>query len=118
MVKKSGDFIGRRSLTRADTARTDRKQLVGLLTDDPGIVLMEGAHVIATSAERAPPVPMLGHVTSSYFSPNPDRSIAMALVKNGRARMGEQLFVSRRDGAPIPVKVSGTDFLAEGAADG
>ena len=117
MVKTSGDFIGRRSLTRADTARTDRKQLVGLLTDDPGTVLMEGAHVIATSAESAPPVPMLGHVTSSYFSPNLDRSIAMALVKNGRARKGEQLFVSRRDGAPIPVKVSGVDFLAE-AADG
>ncbi len=112
MVKKSADFIGRRSLSRSDTARTDRKQLVGLLTDDPNVVLMEGAHVIETAAESAPPVPMLGHVTSSYFSPNLDRSIAMALVKSGRSRMGDKLFVSRRDGAPIPVTVSGTDFLA------
>ena len=70
MVKKSGDFIGRRSLSRSDTMRDDRKQLVGLLTDDPTVVLMEGAQVIGTEAESAPPVPMLGHVTSSYFSPN------------------------------------------------
>ncbi len=114
MVKSSADFIGRRSLSRSDTARSDRKQLVGLLTDDPLHVLMEGAHVIATEAEIAPPVPMLGHVTSSYFSPNLGRSIAMALVKNGRARMGERLFASRRDGAPLPVTVTGTDFLAAG----
>ena len=119
MVKKSGDFIGRRSLSRPDTSRADRKQLVGLLTDDPALVLMEGAHVIASDAESAPPVPMLGHVTSSYFSPNLERSIAMALVKGGRNRMGERLWVSRRDGAPIPVVVSGADFLAAtGAANG
>jgi len=112
MVKKSGDFIGRRSLSRLDTMRSGRKQLVGLLTDDPTLVLMEGAHVIAAEAESAPPVPMLGHVTSSYFSPNVSRSIAMAMVKGGAGRMGEKLWVSRRDGAPIPVSVSGTDFLA------
>jgi sarcosine oxidase, subunit alpha len=112
MVKKTGDFIGRRSLFRTDTAREDRKQLVGLLTEDPSTVLMEGAQVIGAEAESTPPVPMLGHVTSSYFSPNLERSIAMALVKSGRSRMGEQLWVSRRDGGPIPVTVSGTDFLA------
>jgi sarcosine oxidase subunit alpha len=116
MVKKSGDFIGRRSLFRADTVREDRRQLVGLLTADPQIVLMEGAQVIGTEAESQPPVPMLGHVTSSYFSPNLNRSIAMALVKSGRSRMGERLWVSRRDGAPIPVTVTGTDFLAAGEA--
>ncbi len=34
IVSKKKDFIGRRSLSRADTARPDRKQLVGLLTDE------------------------------------------------------------------------------------
>ncbi len=119
MVKASGDFIGRRSLSRPDTARADRKQLVGLLTEDPRLVLMEGAHVIETEAESAPPVPMLGHVTSSYFSPNLERSIAMALVRGGRSRMGERLWASRRDGAPIPATVTATDFLGQnGPADG
>ena len=33
----------------------------------------------------------IGHVTSSYWSPTLERSIAMALVRNGRERMGEML---------------------------
>ena len=49
---------------------------------------MEGAQVIGSEAESAPPVPMLGHVTSSYFSPNLGRSIAMAMVKGGRKPHG------------------------------
>jgi sarcosine oxidase, subunit alpha len=112
MVKATADFIGRRSLARADTARADRKQLVGLLTDDPNVVLMEGAHVISSSTEPAEkPVPMLGYVTSSYFSPNAGRSIALALVKGGGDRMGHTLYVSRKNAMPIEVKVVETDFL-------
>ncbi len=111
MVKKSGDFIGRRSLTRPDTARENRKQLVGLLAGDPKLVLMEGTQLIGSEAESAPPVPMLGHVTSSYFSPTLDRSIALALVKSGRSRVGDRLWASRKDGAPVPVTVTHTDFL-------
>ncbi len=113
IVKKKGDFIGKRSLFRSDTARANRKQLVGLLTDDPDVVLREGAHLIATSSEPAPPVPMLGHVTSSYMSPNIGRSIALALVQSGGERMGERLYATRADGPPVPVTVTETDFLAQ-----
>jgi sarcosine oxidase subunit alpha len=108
---RKGDFIGKRSLTRSDTARADRKQLVGLLTDDPEFTAMEGAHLIGTPEEPAPPVPMLGHVTSSYLSPNLGRSIALALVKSGGQRMGETVYVSRRDDRPMPAKIVETDFL-------
>lgn len=41
LVAKSKDFIGKRSLTRSDTAKAGRKQFVGLLTDDPSFVLPE-----------------------------------------------------------------------------
>lgn len=112
IIKKDADFIGRRSLTRADTARADRKQLVGLLTEDPGLVLMEGAHLIDTPEEPADkPIRMHGHVTSSYFSPNLERSIALALVKSGGERLGQTLYVSRKEGAPVPVKVCEPDFF-------
>ena len=111
IVKKNGDFIGRRSLTRSDTARSDRKQLVGLLSTDQQTVLEEGAHIIETEQEPAPPVPMLGHVTSSYMSPNLGRPIAMALVASGRDRMGETLYVTCGGGKPVEVVVTGTDFL-------
>ncbi len=86
-----GDFIGKRSLTRDDTSRADRLQLVGLATDDPGLVLPEGTQVVEAGVPLEPPVPMLGHVTSSYASAALGRSVALALVRAGRARMRAQL---------------------------
>jgi sarcosine oxidase subunit alpha len=47
---------------------------------------------------------MLGHVTSSYWSSVLDRSIALALVHDGRARLGTRLFVPM-PGGPIEVEV-------------
>ena len=75
LVAKSKDFLGKRSLTRSDTAKEGRKQFVGLLTEDDQFVLPEGAQIVAkdtqvSTVEWTPaPVPMLGHVTSSYYSP-------------------------------------------------
>jgi sarcosine oxidase subunit alpha len=94
--KQKGDFIGKRSYTRPDTARGDRKHLVGLLTENASEVLPEGGQIVADLKDK-PPMVMLGHVTSSYFSPNVGRSIAMAVVKNGRNRMGDTVFVPLTD---------------------
>ena len=113
--RKKPDFIGSRSLTRRDMQRDDRKQLVGLLTDDPKERLDEGAHLIATEIEPPAPVPMLGHVTSSYHSPSLGRSIALALVRGGAARTGERLYVAM-PGRTIPVAVTSPVFYdPEGA---
>ena len=95
-LKKPGSFIGKRSFTRSDTARSDRKQLVGLLTDDPQTVLSEGAQII-DSTEIKSPMPMLGHVTSSYYSPELGRSIAMAVVRDGINRRSEAGVKAGRD---------------------
>ena len=95
-LKKPFSFIGKRSFKRSDTARSDRKQLVGLLTDDPEVVLKEGAQIIE-SGDARPPVPMLGHVTSSYFSPELGRSIAMAVVRDGISRRSEAGVEAGRD---------------------
>ncbi len=88
--KKKKDFIGKRSYSREDTSRTDRKQLVGLLTEDPNFVLEEGAQILE-DPDAPTPIPMLGHVTSSYWSEALGHSIAMAVVKDGFNRKGEQL---------------------------
>ena len=93
--KKKYDFIGKRSLYRSDTMREDRKQMVGLLTDDPNTVLEEGAQIISELNQT--PVKMLGHVTSSYFSPNLGKSIALAVVKGGKNMMGKKLFIPMED---------------------
>ncbi len=105
IVSKTKDFIGKRSLTRADMAKPDRKQLVGLLTSDPQVVLPEGAQLVEKVLPQ-PPMPMLGHVTSSYWSPNCGRSIALALVKGGLARKGETLYAPLADGRVIPCVVA------------
>ncbi|MET9076720.1 sarcosine oxidase subunit delta family protein [Streptomyces sp. NPDC004232] len=90
--KKKRDFIGKRSYARADTVRPDRKHLVALLPDDGGVLLPEGTQLVAESELPAPPVPMLGHVTSSYRSAALDRTFALALLKGGRDRIGERLY--------------------------
>jgi sarcosine oxidase subunit alpha len=96
MLASDKFFVGRRSLARPDLTRANRRQLVGLLTESPQQVLPEGAQLVAEpcrlASQRSVPVPMLGHVTSSYFSPTCGRSIALALVEAGIARIGETVY--------------------------
>ncbi len=100
IVSKKKDFVGKRSLTRSDMAKPDRKQLVGILTDDPETVLPEGAHLVER-VEPKPPMTMLGHISSSYYSPNVGRSIALALVKGGLAKKGQKLTAPLLDGRKV-----------------
>jgi sarcosine oxidase subunit alpha len=87
------DFLGQRSLQRSDIARSDRKQLVGLLPDDPDAVLPEGAQLVAGRGSTA----MIGHVTSSYFGARLGRSFALALVSGGRLRHGQPVWAPLAD---------------------
>ncbi|WP_171112850.1 MULTISPECIES: sarcosine oxidase subunit alpha family protein [unclassified Streptomyces] len=111
VVSKQKDFIGKRSFARADTARTDRKQLVGLLPSDRTTRLPEGTQLVAPDVPITPeagPVPMLGHVTSSYHSPALGRPFALALVADGQARKGQTLLAPVGEDL-VPVEV--TDFV-------
>ncbi len=107
--KKKPDFLGKRSLMRPDTRREDRKQFVGLLTHNPSELIPEGAQVVAERRPK-PPMPMLGHVTSSYHSPNVGRSIALALIESGRKRIGQELLIALPD-RTIPVTVTEPRFF-------
>ncbi|MGW1028018.1 sarcosine oxidase subunit alpha family protein [Streptomyces sp. NPDC002577] len=103
--KKKPDFIGKRSYARADAVRPDRKHLVGLLPEDPGTFLPEGTQLVADGVLPEPPVPMLGHVTSSYRSAALGRTFALALIKGGRDRIGERLYAPVGDQL-VPVTVA------------
>ncbi|MHB2169311.1 sarcosine oxidase subunit alpha family protein [Alsobacter sp. R-9] len=107
--KAKKDFVGKRSLARPDMLLPQRKQLVGLLCEDPALVLEEGAQI---TAMPDPPrgTPALGHVTSAYDSAALGRSIALALVAGGRARMGDTLYVPMPSGA-VAVTVTSPVFL-------
>jgi sarcosine oxidase subunit alpha len=110
MVAKTKDFLGRRSLTRSHTAASNRKQLVGLLTEDEQTVLPEGTQLTERSEACPPPVPMIGHVTSSYHSPTLQRSIAMAVVRSGTQRMGQKVFAALADGRYVAATVCSPVF--------
>ncbi len=107
--KKKPDFVGIRGLKRPDLVKDGRKQLVGLLTKDPKVVLEEGAQIVA-DPNQPKPMTMLGHVTSSYWSANCGRSIALAMVAGGRERLGQTLYVPMTD-RTIAVEVSDMVFF-------
>jgi sarcosine oxidase subunit alpha len=109
VAPRKPDFIGKRSLARADMQRPGRKQLVGLLPEPAGEILEEGAQIVADPHQTVP-MTMIGHVTSSYQSPNLGRAFALALVKDGRARLGEKLYVPMLD-RTIAVTVTEPVFL-------
>ncbi|HEX7373522.1 MAG TPA: glycine cleavage T C-terminal barrel domain-containing protein, partial [Steroidobacteraceae bacterium] len=106
--KTKPDFVGKRSLDRPEMRRADRKQLVGLLTVDGGTVLDEGAQVVETPGQKVP-MHLIGHVTSSYESAVLGRSIALAMVAGGRARIGQTLYVPM-PGRDIEVTVTAPVF--------
>ncbi|MFI8414577.1 sarcosine oxidase subunit alpha family protein [Paeniglutamicibacter gangotriensis] len=94
VVSKVKDFVGKRSFDRADNQREDRKQLVTVLPADKELRMPEGTQLIKKGVPLTSPdspVPMEGFVTSSYISPALGRSFGMALIANGRARIGEEL---------------------------
>jgi sarcosine oxidase subunit alpha len=79
-----------------------------LLTDDPNEILEEGAQIVAETNKK--PVEMLGHVTSSYFSPNLNKSIALAVIKSGKKLNGKKMFVPMKK-KTIEVTITDTVFL-------
>ncbi|MFF0905694.1 UNVERIFIED_CONTAM: sarcosine oxidase subunit alpha family protein [Kocuria sp. CPCC 205316] len=94
VVSKTKEFIGKRSYDRPSATSPDRKQLVAVLPVDRTFRLPEGAQLIDHGTPITPeqgPVPMVGHVTSSYRSAALERTFGLALVENGRNRIGETL---------------------------
>lgn len=110
VVSKVKSFIGKRSYARADAQREDRKHLVSVLPADGSFRLPEGSQLVAKGASTDPAegqVSMEGFVTSSYHSAALGRSFALALIKNGRGRIGETLVAVAGDRS-VDVVVSDT----------
>jgi sarcosine oxidase subunit alpha len=109
VAKKKPDFVGIRGMKRPDLVSGGRKQLVGLTTKDPNIVLEEGAQIVA-DPNQVIPMTMIGHVTSSYWSENCGRSIAMGVVIDGRALKGQTLYVPMPE-RTIEVEITDAVFI-------
>jgi sarcosine oxidase subunit alpha len=94
--RRKADFVGKRSLSRPEALRQDRRQLVGLEALD-GSAPPIGAHVVSgRPGSLRGAAHSEGWVTSSILSPTLSRGIALGLVEAGRSRHGE--IVILRDG--------------------
>jgi sarcosine oxidase subunit alpha len=106
---KKGDFVGRRSLRRPALVQSGRKQLVGLLPEDPDVVLPEGSQLVVEGARSA------GYVTSSYRSAALGRTFALALLAGGHERHGQTVRVPLRNGTVGATVSSPVLYDPEGA---
>lgn len=86
-LRKQADFVGKRSLLRPENVRGDRLQLVGLVGRDD--VLVPGAHLRLDGTTEGSD----GWVTSAAASPTLGKRVALALLRGGRARLGESVRV-------------------------
>jgi len=106
MVAADKDCIGKRSLSRPGLLAVDRRQLVGLVSVDGQAAIPRGAQLV-TDRDHPLPNPIIGHVSSTCYSPTLERPIALALLSRGRERYGERLYaMSPLANACIEVEVT------------
>ena len=111
MLSAKKDFVGRRSLRLPGLAPAGRLNLVGLIPVDGGSSIPAGG--ILLQSQVAGPLPdKAGHVTTSVFSASLDKPIALAMVRDGRQRLGEELWAhSPLDGRIIAVTITDPVFI-------
>ena len=104
LSKKKTDYLGKRAHARSHMADPNRWKLVGLETLD-GSVLPDGAYAIADGDNANGQRNVQGRVTSTYYSANLERGIAMGLVLHGPDRMGEVIEFNKVDGTTVKTKI-------------
>ena len=109
LLSSDKDYLGKRSLQRADCIRDDRKQFVGLVPVDESTVVPEGTQLIEAPSDKIP-VPMIGHVTSSYDSACLGHPIALALVMAGRNRKDDVITAAQTDGTMVQMRITSPIF--------
>lgn len=90
MMSKKKDFIGKVSSQRDGLIDSMREQLVGIKPAGAVRQILGGSIIVDLDAA---PIRenMQGHVTSACYSPTLDGMIGLALIKGGRARIGQKI---------------------------
>ena len=109
-----GDFIGRRSLVRDRNVGGVRPNVVGLLPEDPSFVPPDGTPLVEAGAPADAP-PVIGYVSQGCHSPNVGRAIALAVLDDGRRRIGGRIEIAGI-GRRAPALVTRPCFVDSGGS--
>jgi sarcosine oxidase subunit alpha len=111
MMSTAKDFVGKRATDRPGLNDPDRAHLVGLVPLDGISKIPRGARII-DNPDHQTPIPIQGEVTSNCYSPNLKKPIGLALVQNGRGRIGEKTYaVSPLTDQSVPVRITDPVFI-------
>jgi heterotetrameric sarcosine oxidase alpha subunit len=92
MASTRKDYIGRHMMGREGLTDAARPKFVGLVPVD-GKTRARAGSILVADPSVPPPVPKLGHVSSSaYLSPTLGHPISLGLVEGGMARAGETVW--------------------------
>ena len=91
MLSKKKDFIGKRSLNREAFLNPNREKIVGVVPLDKKSMIPEGSHLVSDS-NASLPNPKLGHISASCWSVEYNNPFSLAILKDGKKRIGEKLF--------------------------
>jgi glycine cleavage system aminomethyltransferase T len=92
MMSKKKDFIGRFMGERPALGETERPSLIGLKPVNKTERILAGTHLVPKDAD-ATAANDQGYVTSMAYSPELGTWIALAMLSNGPARLGEVIKV-------------------------
>ena len=76
-------------------------------------MIEEGQHIVEINKlpnKIKNPIKYLGHISSSYYSPNLKKSIALGVVKGGKKMLGQKLIIPMEN-KNINVTVADPVFL-------
>ncbi len=93
MSKRKPDYIGKRAVEIRRAGGRPRRELVGLLIDDRARLVTEGAPLTPDGRRCASE----GLVTACVKSVALDRAVALALLGNGRAGIGQKAHIRMKD---------------------
>jgi len=111
MLSKKKDFIGKRSLNRKAFIEPNREKIVGVVPLDKKTMIPEGSHLVSDS-NASLPNPKLGHVSASCWSVEHNNPFSLAILKNGKKRIGEKLYaLSPLKNKVIPVEIVSSHYV-------
>ena len=111
MLSKKKDFIGKRSLNRQAFIDLDREKIVGVVPLDKKTMIPEGSHLVLDK-NASLPNPKLGHISASCWSVEYNNPFSLAILKNGKKRIGEKLYaLSPLKNKVIPVEIVSSHYV-------